>query len=77
MRPTDRLFQIIQILRGSTGPVTAAALAEELKVSKRTIYRDIADLIGQRIPIEEGVLRCQRALALQPRLAGIGPVFLM
>jgi predicted DNA-binding transcriptional regulator YafY len=52
MRPTDRLFQIIQILRGSTGPVTAAALAEELKVSKRTIYRDIADLISQRIPIE-------------------------
>jgi predicted DNA-binding transcriptional regulator YafY len=49
MRPTDRLFQIIQILRGSTDPVTAAALAEELKVSKRTIYRDIAGLIGQRI----------------------------
>lgn len=52
MRPTDRLFQIIQILRRSTQPTTAAALAEELEVSKRTVYRDIAQLIGQRIPIE-------------------------
>jgi predicted DNA-binding transcriptional regulator YafY len=32
--------------------VTAAQLAEELEVSKRTVYRDIADLIGQRVPIE-------------------------
>lgn len=52
MRPTDRLFQIIQILRRSTRPVTAAALAQELEVSPRTIYRDIADLISQRIPID-------------------------
>jgi predicted DNA-binding transcriptional regulator YafY len=27
-------------------------LAEELEISKRTIYRDIADLMGQRVPIE-------------------------
>jgi predicted DNA-binding transcriptional regulator YafY len=27
-------------------------LAEELEVSKRTIYRDVADLMGQRVPIE-------------------------
>jgi predicted DNA-binding transcriptional regulator YafY len=52
MRRADRLFQIIQILRRSTRPVTAAALAEELEISKRTVYRDIADLIGQRVPIE-------------------------
>lgn len=52
MRRADRLFQIIQILRRSTRPVTAAALAEELEVSKRTVYRDIADLIGQRVPVE-------------------------
>lgn len=51
MRRADRLFQIIQILRRSTRPVTAAALAEELELSKRTVYRDIADLIGQRVPI--------------------------
>jgi predicted DNA-binding transcriptional regulator YafY len=52
MRRADRLFQIIQILRRSTRPVTAAALAEELEVSKRTVYRDVADLIGQQVPIE-------------------------
>ena len=51
MRRADRLFQIIQILRRSTRPVTAAALAGELEVSKRTVYRDIADLVGQRVPI--------------------------
>jgi predicted DNA-binding transcriptional regulator YafY len=52
MRRADRLFQIIQILRRSTRPVTAAALAEELEVSKRTVYRDVADLVGQRVPID-------------------------
>jgi predicted DNA-binding transcriptional regulator YafY len=52
MRRADRLFQIIQILRRTTQPVTAAALAEELEVSKRTVYRDVSDLIGQRVPID-------------------------
>ncbi|RFB79278.1 helix-turn-helix transcriptional regulator [Methylovirgula sp. 4M-Z18] len=51
MRRADRLFQIIQILRRKTRPTTAAAIAEELEVSKRTVYRDINDLIGQRVPI--------------------------
>ena len=57
MRRADRLFQIIQALRRRRGPVTAEALAAELEASKRTIYRDIADLIGQRVPIrgEAGV----------------------
>jgi len=52
MRRADRLFQIIQILRRSTRPVTAAAIADELEVSKRTVYRDVADLISQRVPID-------------------------
>lgn len=52
LRRADRLFQIIQILRRSTRPVTAAALAEELEVSKRTVYRDVADLVGKRVPID-------------------------
>ncbi|MGH6942006.1 helix-turn-helix transcriptional regulator [Hypericibacter sp.] len=51
MRRADRLFQIIQILRRSTRPVTASGLAGELEVSKRSVYRDIADLMGQRVPI--------------------------
>ena len=49
MRRADRLFQIIQILRRTTHPVTAGALAEELEVSTRTVYRDVADLIGHRL----------------------------
>lgn len=65
MRPADRLFQIIQILRRTPRPVTADALAGELGTSKRTVYRDIADLIGQRVPIkgEAGV-----GYVLQPGL---------
>jgi predicted DNA-binding transcriptional regulator YafY len=51
MRRADRLFQIIQILRRSRRPITAEMIADELEVSKRTLYRDIADLIGQRVPI--------------------------
>jgi predicted DNA-binding transcriptional regulator YafY len=51
MRRADRLFQIIQILRRTRRPVTAEAIAAELEVSKRTLYRDVADLVGQRVPI--------------------------
>jgi predicted DNA-binding transcriptional regulator YafY len=51
MRRADRLFQIIQIMRRTTRPVTAAHLADELETSKRSIYRDISALIGQRVPI--------------------------
>ncbi len=51
MRRAERLFQIIQILRRSKRPVTAADLAAELETSKRSIYRDVAALIGQRVPV--------------------------
>src|ERR1700678_3168481 len=51
MRRADRLFQTIQVLRRTRKPLTADAIALELETSKRTIYRDIAALIGQRVPI--------------------------
>lgn len=51
MRRADRLFQIIQVLRRARTPLTAEAIAEDVETSKRTIYRDIATLIGQRVPI--------------------------
>ena len=51
MRRAERLFQIIQILRRARAPVTAQAIAEELETSVRTIYRDIAELLAQRVPV--------------------------
>lgn len=51
MRRTERLFQIIQILRAARAPVTGQELAEELEISLRTLYRDMAELAAQRIPI--------------------------
>ena len=52
MRRADRLFQILQILRRARRPTTARAIAEELEVSQRTVYRDIADLVSSRTPIQ-------------------------
>ena len=51
MRRADRLFQIIQILRRARRPATAADIAAELETSLRTIYRDIAQLMADRVPI--------------------------
>ncbi len=51
MRRTERLFQIIQILRSTRSPVTGRNLADELEISLRTLYRDMAELTAQRIPI--------------------------
>lgn len=51
MRRTERLFQIIQILRAKRSPVTGKSLADELEISLRTLYRDMAELIAQRVPI--------------------------
>jgi predicted DNA-binding transcriptional regulator YafY len=51
MRRADRLFQIVQLIRGRR-LTTAAFLAQRLEVSERTVYRDIADLQHQGVPIE-------------------------
>lgn len=51
MRRADRLFAIIQALRGGRLR-TADWLAEKLEVSNRTIYRDIADLQANGTPID-------------------------
>src|SRR5206468_4728518 len=52
MRRADRLFDVIQVLRTAKQPVTAAALADELEVTVRTVYRDVATLQARRVPIE-------------------------
>jgi predicted DNA-binding transcriptional regulator YafY len=56
MRRADRLFRIIQLLRRRK-LTTARQIADELEVSERTVYRDVADLIGSGVPIrgEAGV----------------------
>lgn len=51
MRRADRLFQIVQYLRGGR-LVTARTLARRLEVSDRTIYRDIVDLQSTGVPID-------------------------
>src|ERR1043165_3606539 len=57
MRRADRLFRIIQILRRRRTPITANEIAEEMETSLRTIYRDISQLLADRVPIrgEAGV----------------------
>lgn len=54
MRKASRLFEIIQILRLASHPVTAAQIAEQLEVTPRSIYRDVVALQAMRVPIEGG-----------------------
>ncbi len=57
MRRGDRLFEIIEILRQAKIPISAQSIGAKLGVTKRTVYRDIAALITQGVPIngEAGV----------------------
>lgn len=57
MRRADRLLQIIQILRRERAPVSGGAMAAELEVSLRTVYRDMVALEASGVPIrgEAGV----------------------
>jgi predicted DNA-binding transcriptional regulator YafY len=50
MRRADRLLQILHLLRGRRR-TTAAQLAEWLEISTRTVYRDMADLLGSGAPV--------------------------
>ena len=51
MRRADRLFQIVQHLRGGRH-VTARMLGECQEGSERTIYRASADLHSPGVPID-------------------------
>ena len=68
MRRADRLFRLVQLLRARRF-ATGEQIAGELAVSKRTVYRDVADLQGSGIPIrgEAGVgYRLERGYELAP-----------
>ncbi|WP_062017692.1 YafY family protein [Aureimonas sp. AU4] len=47
-----RLLDLVEILRRHRRPVAGVALAGELGVSLRTLYRDVAVLQGQGVPVE-------------------------
>ncbi|MEM6372703.1 MAG: YafY family protein [Pseudomonadota bacterium] len=68
MRRTDRLFDIIQILRDGNLH-TAQGIAEACAVSVRTIYRDMDTLVASGVPVqgERGVgYRITEAISLPP-----------
>ncbi|NIX76966.1 helix-turn-helix transcriptional regulator [Microvirga terricola] len=52
MSRSARLLDLIQVLRRRRRPITASEIAEELGISLRTVYRDIATLMAQGMPIE-------------------------
>ncbi|NHZ34347.1 helix-turn-helix transcriptional regulator [Massilia rubra] len=70
MSRTNRLFLLLDALRGHRRPVTAAVLAERLGVSERTIYRDIQTLceLGAPVEGEAGVGYMMRAGLFLPPL---------
>lgn len=68
MRRADRLFQLVQFLRTHRA-ATGKQIADELRVSVRTVYRDVGDLQASGIPIrgEAGVgYRLDRGFELPP-----------
>jgi predicted DNA-binding transcriptional regulator YafY len=68
VRRADRLFRLVQLLRARRF-ATGEQIAGELCVSKRTVYRDVADLQGSGVPIkgEAGVgYRLERGYELAP-----------
>lgn len=52
MSRTARLFELMQLLRRHRRPVTGEAIAHELGISLRTLYRDIATLQAQGARID-------------------------
>ncbi len=51
MRRADRLFKVT-VLLGRGRVLTGQQLAEQLGISRRSVYRDIADLMASGVPIE-------------------------
>ncbi|WP_105169849.1 helix-turn-helix transcriptional regulator [Pseudoalteromonas sp. T1lg23B] len=57
MHKSERLFQLVNLLKGRRLAITAKQLSERFDVSERTIYRDIESLQSSGLPIygEAGV----------------------
>ncbi|EOU1315959.1 helix-turn-helix transcriptional regulator [Klebsiella quasipneumoniae] len=54
MTRTERLLELLQILRAQRYPITASTLSERLGISVRSLYRDIKTLQHQGVCIEGG-----------------------
>ncbi|EDM59924.1 TonB-dependent receptor, partial [Vibrio parahaemolyticus AQ3810] len=52
MSKSERLFELLTLLRAKRYAVTAKELAERMEVSERTIYRDIQSLLSSGVPIQ-------------------------
>lgn len=52
MSKSERLFELLTLLRSKRYAVTAAELAKAMEVSERTIYRDIQSLVLSGVPID-------------------------
>ncbi|WP_440053814.1 helix-turn-helix transcriptional regulator [Pseudoalteromonas sp. T1lg65] len=52
MHKSERLFQLVNLLKGRRLAITAKSLADHFAVSERTIYRDIQNLQSSGVPIE-------------------------
>ena len=52
MQRAERLFQLLTLLRNRRTVMTAKQLSEHLRVSERTIYRDIQSLSLSGVPVE-------------------------
>ncbi|WP_424974208.1 helix-turn-helix transcriptional regulator [Dinoroseobacter sp. S124A] len=46
------MFELIEILRRARGPISAETIGAELAVTKRTVYRDMAALMAEGVPIQ-------------------------
>ncbi len=52
MSKSERLFELLTLLRAKRYAVTAKDLADTMQVSERTIYRDIQSLLNSGVPIQ-------------------------
>ena len=71
MSRSERLFDLIDVLRRHRFPVSGQALASELGISLRTLYRDVASLqaMGANVEGEPGVGYVLRPGFLLPPLS--------
>lgn len=71
MSRTNRLFELLSILRARRTPATAQQLSQELCISQRSVYRDIDTLRSLGAPLEgqAGIGFCLREGFFLPEFA--------